>query len=219
MLRYIAVTGAVALAAGIVLVILRGQSTLILLGIGVFFVLFYTWPLKYLGMGEPAVILVWGPLMVGGGYYVITGRVYMDVLIASLPFALAATTVLFGKHIDKLDADAKKHIRTMPVLLGDRWARHTTLVMLTLQYVLVGYLVWRGYLSFAMVLVLVALGRYVLAVRAYVRPRPAAPPAQYPPGIWPLWYAAFAFAHTRRFGALYVLGLVLDVILRRAGVV
>jgi hypothetical protein len=28
-----------------------------------------------------------------------------------------------------------------------------------------------------------------------------------------------AFAHTRRFGALYVLGLGVDVILRRAGVI
>src|SRR5262249_42935380 len=102
MLRYIAVTGLVALGAGIALVVLRGQHPLTLLGIGIFFVLFYTWPLKYLGMGEPAVIAVWGPLMVGGGYYVITGRIYHEVLIASLPFALASATVLFGKHIDKL---------------------------------------------------------------------------------------------------------------------
>jgi 1,4-dihydroxy-2-naphthoate octaprenyltransferase len=219
MLWYIGVTGVVALGAGIALVALRGEHTLILLGIGVFFVLFYTWPLKYLGMGEPAVIAVWGPLMVGGGYYVITGRIYGEVLVASLPFALASATVLFGKHIDKLDADASKHIRTMPVLLGDKLARHVTLALLTVQYVIVGYLVWIGYLSWAMAIVLVALGRYRLAVRAYVKPRPSAPPAEYPPGIWPLWYAAFAFAHTRRFGALYVLGLALDVILRRAGVV
>ena len=27
---------------------------------GAFFVLFYTWPLKYYGLGEPAVLVVWG---------------------------------------------------------------------------------------------------------------------------------------------------------------
>jgi 1,4-dihydroxy-2-naphthoate octaprenyltransferase len=35
-----------------------------------FFVLFYTWPLKYIGLGEIAVLIVWGPLMIGGGYFV-----------------------------------------------------------------------------------------------------------------------------------------------------
>ena len=46
---------------------------LALMAAGAFFVLFYTWPLKYIGLGELAVIIVWGPLMVGGGYFVVTG--------------------------------------------------------------------------------------------------------------------------------------------------
>jgi 1,4-dihydroxy-2-naphthoate octaprenyltransferase len=218
MMRYIGVTGAIALACGIALVALRGQATLILLGIGAFFVLFYTWPLKYLGLGEPAVIAVWGPLMVGGGYYVITGRVYTEVVLASLPFALASTTVLFGKHIDKLEADKAKGIRTMPVLLGHKLARFTTIGMLTAQYLLVGYLAVIKYVSWPVIIVLGAGSMYVLALRVYTKGRPEAPPANYPKGIWPLWYAAVAFAHTRRFGALYVLGLAADVALRRAGV-
>ena len=107
LLAYIAVTGGIALATGIGLVAFRGQPTLFLLGAGAFFVLFYTWPLKYVGLGEVAVILVWGPLMVGGGYYVITGSIDGNVILASLPCALAATTVLFGKHIDKLEAEVQ----------------------------------------------------------------------------------------------------------------
>jgi len=74
LLTYAAVTGLIALSAGLALVALRGGSTLLLLGLGVFFVLFYTWPLKYIGLGEIAVLIVWGPLMIGGGYYVITGQ-------------------------------------------------------------------------------------------------------------------------------------------------
>src|SRR6185295_9547084 len=87
-LLYTAVTGLIALAAGAVLVAVRGEATLALLATGAFFVLFYTWPLKYIGMGEVAVIIVWGPLMVGGGYYVITGNVNADVILASMPCAL-----------------------------------------------------------------------------------------------------------------------------------
>jgi 1,4-dihydroxy-2-naphthoate octaprenyltransferase len=196
---------------------MRGEATIALLGLGAFFVLFYTWPLKYIGMGEVAVIIVWGPLMVGGGYYVITGQISAPVVLASFPVALAATTVLFGKHIDKLDADAAKGIRTMPVLLGEKNARRATIVMLTLEYVLVLALVWSGYVSWLLLAVAGALPWYVRALRAYSHPRPAAPPAEYPPNIWPLWFAAFAFQHTRRFGGLFLLGLVLDVVARRIG--
>jgi 1,4-dihydroxy-2-naphthoate octaprenyltransferase len=217
-LLYIAVTGMIALAAGLVLVAMRGQATLALMGIGAFFVLFYTWPLKYIGMGEVAVILVWGPLMVGGGYYVISGHVSSEVVLASLPVALAATTVLFGKHIDKLDADAAKGIRTMPVLLGERNARYATIVMFTLEYVLVLWLVFTGYMSWLLLAVFGALPWYRYAFMAYRQPRPAAPPPQYPPNIWPLWYAAFAFQHTRRFGGLFLLGLFADVVARRLGI-
>jgi 1,4-dihydroxy-2-naphthoate octaprenyltransferase len=217
-LLYTAVTGCIALGAGAILVALRGEATLALLGIGAFFVLFYTWPLKYIGMGEVAVILVWGPLMVGGGYYVITGETSLAVLCASLPVALAATTVLFGKHIDKLQADAQKHIRTMPVLLGEANARRATIIMFTLQYLLVAGLVLSGYLSWLLLAVLAALPWYVRALRVYRQPRPAGPPPQYPPNIWPLWFSAFAFQHTRRFGGLFLLGLTADVLARKLGV-
>lgn len=214
---YTAVTGLIALTAGIALVAMRGEQTVWLLASGVFFVLFYTWPLKYIGMGEVAVIVVWGPLMVGGGYYVITGQISSSVIIASLPVALAATTVLFGKHTDKLEADAAKGIRTMPVLLGERNSRLTTIGMLTLQYTLVLWLVLRGDLSWLLLTVLLAMPHYVRALRAFSHPRPAHPPAEYPPNIWPLWYAAFAFSHTRRFGALFLLGLAMDVAAHRLG--
>jgi 1,4-dihydroxy-2-naphthoate polyprenyltransferase len=162
---------------------------------------------------------VWGPLMVGGGYYVITGEISSAVVIASLPVALAATTVLFGKHTDKLEADAVKGIRTMPVLLGERNARYATMAMLTLQYLLVFWLVARGDLSWLLLTVLLAAPYYVRAIRAFSHPRPAAPPAEYPPNIWPLWYAAFAFSHTRRFGGLFLLGLALDVAAHRFGLI
>jgi 1,4-dihydroxy-2-naphthoate octaprenyltransferase len=165
-----------------------------------------------------AVIVVWGPLMIGGGYYVVTGHVSNDVILASLPVALAATTVLFGKHIDKLEADAAKGIRTMPVLLGERNARYATIVMFTLEYLLVFWLVLSGYMSWLLLAVLGALPWYRLAFMAYRQPRPAAPPKEYPPNIWPLWYAAFAFQHTRRFGGLFLLGLFADVMARRFGI-
>ncbi len=71
--------------------------------------------LKKRGLGEPTVLIVWGPLMVGGTYYAATGAIPGRVIAASIPFALLATTVLMGKHIDKLPWDAPKNVGTLPV--------------------------------------------------------------------------------------------------------
>jgi len=90
--------------------------------------------------------------------------------------------------------------------------------MLTVQYVLVIGLVLSGYASVLLLAVVFALPLYVRAVRVYLQPRPAAPPAEYPKNIWPLWFAAFAFGHTRRFGSLFLLGLTADVLARKLGV-
>ena len=45
----------------------------------------------------------------------------------------------------------------------------------------------------------------------FSQPKPAEPPENFP--IWPLWFAALAFVHTRRAGGLLVLGLIVGVIL------
>jgi len=211
LLVYAGLTGAVALGLGLYLVALRGEVVLWLLGAGAFFVLFYTFPLKYIGLGEPAVLLVWGPLMVGGGYYVITGDWSAHVVWASVAYALGPTAVLFGKHIDKLDADAGKRIRTLPVILGERLSRVCVVGMLVAQFVVLAGLVWVGYFSPVIFVVLLAVPslRRVLAI--YRRPRPREAPADIPPGVWPLWFVAAAFWYTRRFGALFLLGLVLDI--------
>jgi hypothetical protein len=49
----------------------------------------------------------------------------------------------------------------------------------------------------------------------YNRPRPAAPPAEYPPEAWPLWFVSFSFVHNRAFGAWFMLGLIADTIVQR----
>lgn len=215
LLTYAAVTGLVAVAAGAALVWYRGWPTLILMAVGAFFVLFYTYPLKYIGLGEVALMLVWGPLMVGGGYYVFTGVWDWHVALAGFSYSLGVTAALMGKHIDKLDADAAKQIRTLPVLLGERLARYSTLGLIVLQYLLVGYLMVTGFFTPVMVIVFLSLPMFFRVVLPmYRHPRPAERPEEYPAEIWPLWFVASAFAFSRRFGMLFLGGLILDTILR-----
>ncbi len=205
-----AVTGVAALACGIYLVSVTDRLTLLLMAIGVACVLFYTWPLKHIGLGEPVVLLVWGPMMVGGGYYVITEQWSWDVVVASLVYGLGVTAVLFGKHIDKIPFDTKINVRTLPVLLGERKARWVVRGMLVAQYLAVGYLVAAGALGWPLLLVIFALPRLRMVWQTFSEPKPEERPESYPASAWPLYFVSFAFVHNRRFGSLFLLGLVID---------
>jgi 1,4-dihydroxy-2-naphthoate octaprenyltransferase len=213
LLTYAAVTGAIAAAAGVVLIVLRGGLTPLLMALGAFFVLFYTWPLKYVALGELAVLIVWGPLMVGGGYYVITGSWDWQVVLASLPYALGVCGVLLGKHVDKLEADKAKGIHTLPVVVGERAARYATLGVMALQYLMILYLVVSGFFTVAMLVVSLALFTLVRILPMFRRPRPDAKPAGFP-DVWPNYFVAAAFVHNRAFGALFLVGLIVDTALR-----
>ena len=211
--RYFAFTAGVALALGLWLVTARSGPALALFLAGAFFVLFYTWPLKTIGLGEPAVLLVWGPLMVGGTYYIVTGAWSNEVAWLSLVFALGPTTVLFGKHIDKLDADHEKGVHTLPVLLGEQRARRVTAALLLAQYALTVGLVLAQAFGWPLLLVFASLPGLRRTLRALRSAKPAARPTAYSPALWPLWFSAACFRHTRQFTPLFLAGVVIDTLL------
>jgi len=214
LLIYIAVTGLIAVTAGLPLIVQGGSIALWMMVAGVVFVLFYTWPLKYIGLGEVSVILIWGPLMIGGGYFVITGAWDWNVVWASLPYALGPTTVLFGKHIDKIQADNAKGIRTMPVILGEKVARFAVLGMIALQYITVVALVISGFFTPVMLIVLAGLTAIPRVWAMYKSPKPVTRPEEYDESIWPLWFSAISFYHNKRYGMFFLLGLLVEIVLR-----
>jgi 1,4-dihydroxy-2-naphthoate octaprenyltransferase len=148
--------------------------------------------------------------MIGGGYYVLTGAWDWNVVIVSLAYALGPTTVIFGKHIDKYEADKAKGIHTLPVLIGERAARAVALGMFALQYLFVIALVVLGYFTPVMLVVLFALTAMPRVWGMFRQPRPVEMPEGYLPEIWPTYFAAISFFHNRRFGLLFILGLLLD---------
>ena len=191
----------------------RGYGVAVFALLGLFISVGYVAPplqLKHRGLGEPAVAIVWGPLMIGGTYYATTGSLEPWVLVASLPYAILVTTVLIGKHVDKFDADSAKGIHTLPVLLGKERSLFLNQQLMVTYYVFVLSLVLVGVLGVWTLLTFLAVPRTWEVIKVYNKPQPEEPPPNYP--IWPLWYVAWAFTVTRRAGGLFVLGLVIDAI-------
>ncbi|RPH63146.1 MAG: prenyltransferase [Chloroflexi bacterium] len=218
LLTYTAITGAVAAALGLFLIAANGWDTniLLLLGLGAFFVLFYTWPLKYIALGEIAVLIVWGPLMIGGGYYVLAHHWDWNVVWASIPYYFGVTSVIFGKHIDKIKVDTEKRIHTLPVLLGEKVSRYAIIAMMILPYLLVLAMIALKYFTPVMLVVFLALPTLKDTLPLLLKPRPETRPAWFPDGQggWPLFFAPLAFRNNRAFGGLFMLALLVDVLLR-----
>jgi 1,4-dihydroxy-2-naphthoate polyprenyltransferase len=204
------VVNAIDLAILVTLVAFRGWPVLGFALGGFLLSVAYTAPplrLKKRGLGEPDVFVVWGPLMVCGVYYSAVGHVTWEILLASIPYGLLCTAVLMGKHIDKAPYDAPLGIRTLPVLLGEERARAATKALMVAFYVTVAVSVGVGALPWPALVALLALPKLFQAWGALSRPRPESPPENFP--VWPLWFAAIAFVHTRRAGSLLVTGLVI----------
>ncbi len=110
---------------GILLLVLRGSPALLAIGVVGFIVsLGYTAPpLKfvYRGLGELAVALGFGPLMLVGAYVVQTrGAITWEPVIASLPIALLVALILYVNEIPDRRADARAGKRTLPVRLSQQ---------------------------------------------------------------------------------------------------
>jgi 1,4-dihydroxy-2-naphthoate octaprenyltransferase len=219
LLGYFGATGLLLIACVLVVLALDHWDPVILLlfAIGAAFVLLYTWPLKYLGLGEISVFLVWGPLMVGGGYYVLTRSWDWQVVWGSAPYVLGVTTVIFGKHIDKSTMDREKGIRTIPVLIGEAPARWTVIAFFLGAYAITAWLVAVKYFTPAFAVVALAIPALVRELPAFLHPKPEARPEGFPDGEggWPLYFAPKAFAYTRTFGMWFLVGLVAEVLLRQ----
>ncbi|TLZ73675.1 MAG: prenyltransferase [Methanobacteriota archaeon] len=114
---------AAAALIGIVLALLRpnGWILLVLGGIGGAIGVFYTLPpfaLQYHGVGEIAVAIIFGPLVVLGSYAVQTGAVGWEPLLASIPLGLLVAAFLLVNEMPEHETDPRGGKRTIPARIG-----------------------------------------------------------------------------------------------------
>jgi 1,4-dihydroxy-2-naphthoate polyprenyltransferase len=109
-------------AIGLALLAVRGSPAVLAIGVIGFVVsIGYTAPplkLVYRGLGEVAVALGFGPLMLLGAYVVQTrGTLTWEPVVASLPIALLVALILYVNEIPDRRGDARAGKRTLPVRL------------------------------------------------------------------------------------------------------
>lgn len=128
-------------AIGLTLTWLRGWPLLAIGVLGVFLGYAYTAPPVRLcarkGLGELAVGLGFGPLVVAGTYLVQTGRVSAVAIVASLPVALLVTAILYINEFPDHDGDKASGKNNLVVVLGRARAIRYYLILLALAYAII----------------------------------------------------------------------------------
>jgi len=117
---------AIAALIGLALIGLKGAGLLWFIVIGAIASFFYTaGPIKYkyLALGEFSVFLMWGPVIVGGTYFVQRGSLSPEAVLISVPFGLLVALVLLANNLRDIDYDRSAGITTIGTLLGQRKTR------------------------------------------------------------------------------------------------
>jgi len=128
---------AIAFAAGVIVFIEVGYPVLILVGVGLIAVFFYTSPplkLNYRGLGETVLFLAFGPMIVFGIWYVLTGKVTIEpFLISLIPGIFTMNVGIVSNTFDYHD-DVRSGKRTLSVRFGQAAAIRIMLVDTVIAY-------------------------------------------------------------------------------------
>jgi 1,4-dihydroxy-2-naphthoate octaprenyltransferase len=136
----------VAFLTGLVLVAYRGPELLVVGVASIIFGFAYTggpFPLAYRGLGDVFVLIFFGLVAVGGTYYVMSGIVSGEALLAAVPIGLLATNILVVNNYRDMETDARAGKRTLVVRFGRTFARWQYISSLAVAFLVPLALVWR----------------------------------------------------------------------------
>ena len=142
---------------------LQGILVMVFSAVGVILGVFYTADpikLKHHSVGELSVFLAFGPLMVGGAFYAITGVFSWDSMFAAVPIGLFVVLVVLANNIRDKDFDTQFGISTVAT------EKHESTGMLYYKVLLVT--------AYAITIILIAAGVFSpLALISFISIREA----------------------------------------------
>jgi 1,4-dihydroxy-2-naphthoate polyprenyltransferase len=160
-----------------------GWILLVLGGLGGLIGLFYTLPplaLQYHGVGEIAVAVIFGPLVVLGSYAVQRGTLAWEPLLASIPLGLLVAAFLLVNEMPEHETDPRGGKRTIPARIGLANSVRLYEALVGSAFVLlIVFAVLKGIPAISLIglIALLPLGRALSVLRAHYREYPAHIPA------------------------------------------
>jgi 1,4-dihydroxy-2-naphthoate octaprenyltransferase len=159
----------VAASLGVWLIAERGWLVALLGIVGLVGGAGYTMPplqYKFRALGLPLVFLLMGPLMVIGGYYVVTGGFDWRAIVVSIPVGLLVAAILHGNEWRDISDDARAGMATFSIRAGRR-AAHVGYVSLVVgAYIALAMAVAAKALPPLALLAMLSLPLLVRAIRA-----------------------------------------------------
>lgn len=153
---------------GLYLNYLSGTNVILVLGlIGVFLGFFYTAnPIRigYGSLGELAVAIGFGLLMVVGAYYVQARQLSLNAFLVSIPVGILIALVLYINEFPDYTADKSVGKKTLVVILGKKKAVLLYQGLLFATYFIIVSLIFLKFLPFVC---LIALFSLPLALKAF----------------------------------------------------
>ncbi|MEE8397966.1 MAG: prenyltransferase [Desulfobacterales bacterium] len=168
-------------AIGMYLAVSRGWMILLIGLIGFAASFTYTAPpvkYKHRALGEVGVLIMWGPLMVEGAYYVQHGVLSVQAFWVSLPFGVLVALVLLINNVRDIENDRAKGITTLPILIGRKMGLTLYLMLIVIAFLSVVTMAWLGPLQPWSLLVLVSLPLAFQLFRQMIRNVPQDADAQ-----------------------------------------
>lgn len=112
---------------------------------------------KYIALGDIIIFLMYGPAIVTGTFYALTGTFDLSVVLASTPVGLLVAGILQANNLRDIIHDRKANIRTLATIFGEKFAKGEYVFLIAGAYLTVLILVILNFLSLWALLVFISL--------------------------------------------------------------
>jgi 1,4-dihydroxy-2-naphthoate octaprenyltransferase len=122
---------------------------------------------KYRALGEPAVFMMWGPLMVEGAFAVQRQTLSLTALYVSVPFGLLVALVIFANNIRDIAYDSRQNVKTLSIILGIGRSHQLFNGLIVLAYACVLGMIITGIMSIWGLLIFLSVPKAVTLIKTF----------------------------------------------------
>lgn len=112
---------------------------------------------KYLALGDFGIFMIYGPAIVAGTFYALTGTFSWSAVYISIPLGLLVTGILQANNLRDIIHDRQANIKTLATIYGEGFAKGEYIFLIVGAYLTVAVLVFTNILSWWSLIVFLSL--------------------------------------------------------------